>query len=969
MYIPLRVKSDYSLHKSLIKIDNLIKYCKLNNISSCGLCDDNLFSAIEFYHKCKLNNIKPIIGLCLKIEDHLIYLYAQNYQGYLNLIQINTLIQKTTLNIENLKSNSQNIICVIDYNDNQIYNELTTIYKDVYLSYSSEYEKNNALIITANILYAPLILAFKESDTIYLNYLNMIKEATTINKSQIKKYKNNYFLEDYTKEDVQTTIDFASNINFNIPTSKKYIPKYNSDIDSYTYLNALTKKGLLKRLNNKMIKKYFDRLEYELSVIKQMGFVDYFLIVYDYILFAKKNDILVGPGRGSAAGSIVAYSLGITDIDPLKYDLLFERFLNKDRVTMPDIDVDFEDTKRNLVIDYLKRRYNQDNVANIMTYSTLQAKQVLRDVSKVLEFSEDKINSLLKLIDPKKKLEDNLKSSNELQTLIKKDLDLNKLYKIALKLEGLKRQISTHAAGVIICSQRLDSLIPVVILNDGILTGTTMEYLEELGLLKVDILAIKNLRVIKDVLNLIKKLYGKDIKLSDIPLDDQKTLEMFKKGNTVGIFQFESEGMKSFLKKLKPSSFDDLISAIALYRPGPMENIDEFIRRKEKKTAIVYPHPNLESILKNTYGIIVYQEQIMQILVLMGGYSYSEADNIRRAMSKKKKDVIDKEKLVFINRAIKLGYKKDIANEVYDLISKFANYGFNKSHSVAYALVGYQMAYLKAHFESIFYTNLLNMSISSEVKTQEYLQVVKQANIKIYHPSINKSTNKYIITKDNLLLPLGIIKNVGSACVEEILQVRQGGLFSDFYDFVKRTYGKSITKKVIESLIYAGAFLEFKVNKKTLINAIDDAIVYAELTKDIASPLILKPTLEYKEEFSSSELIRLEKETLGFYVTNHPASKYKDNITKLENVKNYFDKYVKCVILVNRINNIVTKNNQKMSFITGEDETGILDFVIFPNKISLLSLFKQDDLLLVTGKVEKRIDKYQIVVSNLEKIK
>ena len=969
MYIPLVVMSDHSLLKSMIKIDKLISFLKANNISSCGICDDNMFGVIEFYNKCKKNNIKPVLGLEVIIDNQSIYLYARNYSGYQNLLKLNTIKQQRELNITDLEKYSTNIICVLPYEESSLYNTLSNIFDLTYISYVTEYQKNSALIITKDIVFANVIKALDINDIAYLKYLYMIENNTNVHDTNNIKYDNNYYLLDVDEEDIKSTMEFSDLIDIEIPYDKKYIPIYKENEDSYKYLYALSHKGLLKRLNGVKDDKYINRLNHELSVIKEMGFVDYFLIVYDYVLYSKKHNILVGPGRGSAAGCLVAYSLGIIDIDPLQYDLLFERFLNKERITMPDIDIDFEDTKRADVINYLKDKYGSNKVANIMSYATLKAKQVLKDVAKVLDI-EDSANSVLKYIDPKDTLMDNYNKNKGLQNILKNNKELQNYFKISLKLEGLKRQISTHAAGVIISSKKIDDLIPLVINNDNILTGCTMEYLEDLGLIKMDLLAIKNLRVIKDVLDLIKTNTGEDIKLSSIPLDDKITLEMFQKGETVGVFQFESEGMKSLLVKLNPTRYEDLVAAVALFRPGPMENIPEFIMRKEEKKKVTYIHPDLKPILENTYGIIVYQEQIMQILVKMGRYSYSEADNIRRAMSKKKQDVIEKERSVFIKKSIANNYSEECAIKVYDLIAKFANYGFNKSHSVAYALVGYQMAYLKAHYPEMFYANLLNMNISSEVKTNEYLQVVKQSNTKILNPNINQSTDIYQIKDNTLLLPLGVIKNIGTSAVNDIIVARADKPFEDIFDFVKRTYGKSVTKKVIESLIYSGAFNSFKETKKTLINNIDSAITYAELTNEISSPLILKPALEIYDEYSDIELVNFEKETLGFYVTNHPASNYNDKtIVKIEKIKDCFDKYIKCVVLVTRISNITTKKGEKMSFLTAEDETGIADFVVFPKKNILLTKFKKDDLILVTGKVEKRMDKYQINVSNIEKVK
>ncbi len=969
LYIPLKVVTDYSLLKSMIKIDDLIKFLKEHNLKTCAICDENMFGAIEFYRKCLNNNIKPILGLQVKFNNFYFCLYAKNYAGYQNLLLLNTLMQEKELVLEDLVLYKDNVIAVIELKQATYYAKFKDIYPDVYIAYTSEYEKNNALITTSNILFAPKILALKLEDVNYLKYLDMISNNENIDFYQSRDYSKNYYFEVSEEEDIKTTYDFSNLCNVEIPYNKRYIPKYDVNINSLDYLKALALKGLLKRLNNQKDDKYIKRLNYELTVIEQMGFVDYFLIVYDYVLYAKKHDILVGPGRGSAAGSLVAYALGIIDIDPLKYNLLFERFLNKERITMPDIDIDFQDNKREEVFEYLRHRYDLDKVAHIMTYATLGSKQVIRDVARVLNIDEDRMYKVTKYIDAKKNLLFNYQNNQELQTVLKYDQKLGQMYQIAMKLEGLKRQISTHASGVVVSSKPLDNIIAMVKNNDTYLTGCTMEYLEDLGLIKMDLLAIKNLRIIKDILNLIKTSTGQDLKLADIPLDDEMTLELFARGATDGVFQFESEGMKSFLKKLKPKCFEDLIAAIALYRPGPMDNIDEFIKRKEKKVTTLYLHEDLKDILENTYGIIVYQEQIMQILVKMGGYSYAQADNIRRAMSKKKVDVMQQERQIFIKSAMQNGYSESVAVKVYDLIVKFANYGFNKSHSVAYALVGYQMAYLKAHYNLLYYVNLLNMSIASEVKTNEYLHILKQNNVKIYSPNINLSKRTYVIKNNSILLPLTVVKNVSSNQAEAIIEERKQGVYQDLFDFVKRTIKHGVNQKTIESLIYVDALRDFKLNKKTLITNLESAYTYAELTSQIASPLILKPKIEEVSEYNVGQLISYEKENLGFYISNHPTGKYHlDNAIKLNCVNSYFDKFVKCIVYVTRITNINTKKGDKMSFVTAEDESASLDFVVFPAKISLMTKFKEKDIILVSGKVEKRIDKYQIVVSNIEKI-
>ena len=966
MYIPLGIKSDYSLLKSLIKIPDLIEYLKKHNITTCGILDDNLFSSMCFYNNCLNNEIKPIIGLNVLIGTNNIYLYAKNYNGYQNLLKINTIIQGRDISYIDLKSYVKDIICIVPYKSISIYDEVKKIYKDLYIGYGNDYEKSNGMLLNNKIVYINEICTFNFQD---VKYMSILRKIDTGEEVDLSSYSDSYLDKEVKDEDAKTVEEFSKLIDLVIPKDKNYIPHYDDKIsDSYGYLCSLCKKGLEKRLNNNIPKEYSDRLLMELNVINKMGFVDYFLIVYDYVKFAKKNDILVGPGRGSAAGSLVSYAIGITNIDPLKYDLLFERFLNPERITMPDIDIDFEYTKRDQVINYVKGRYGNDKVANIMTFGTLGARQVIRDVGKCLDVDSNLIDRLSNLLDPKASLKDNL-NNKYVKEFIDNNNEIKKVYQVSFKLEGLKRHISTHAAGVVISSVSLDDVIPVCLNGEELLTGVTMEYLEDLGLIKMDFLALRNLTIIQNVLKLINKEIGYDINLANIKLDDKKTLQIFKDVDTEGIFQYESSGMKNFLRKLKPDSFDDLIAAVALFRPGPMQNIDSFIKRKEGKEKVIYPDESLKDILEPTYGIMIYQEQIMQVLVRMGNYTFAEADNIRRAMSKKKHDVMEKEREVFVKRSISNGYSKEKANEVYDLIIKFANYGFNKAHSVAYALIGYQMAYLKANYPVFFIANLLNISIGSDIKTKEYIDEAKKKNILVFKPNINVSMNYYVIKNNALLLPLNAIHNVGSSAVNDIIMERQeNGRFVDFYQFVARTYGKSVNRKTIESLIDADCFRDFDVNHKTLYSSIDSALDYAMLCSDLDESLVMKPNYERESEFSENELMARELSTFGYYVTNHPASKYQKDVMKIKDMKKFFDKYVDLVVIISSIRKIKTKKGEDMGFILGSDETGETDFIVFPKNNRYLTSVRKDDLVHVRGQVTRRLDKYQIVVSNIEKL-
>ena len=965
MYIPLGVKTDYSLLQSLIKVEDLMEYLKKKDITACGILDDNLFGSMCFYDNCIKNHIKPIIGLIVTISSFSIYLYAKNYEGYQNLLKLNTLKQNGEVTIIDLKKYKDNIICVVPYHSRDFYEELNKIYNVVYVSYKDEYEKKNASLMSDHLVYLFEGRTFSFQD---IKYISILREIDTGEKTDIDIYTDDYLEKEVLENDILTTVEFSKLISINIPKNNRYIPVYDLGKDSYSYLSLLCKKGLEKRFSGNVSKEYNERLDMELNVIKKMGFVDYFLIVYDYVKFAKTHDILVGPGRGSAAGSLVSFCLGITNVDPIKYDLLFERFLNPERITMPDIDIDFEYTKRDQVIEYVKKRYGEHNVANIMTFGTLGARQVIRDVGKVFKVKTELIDKLSNLIDPRYSLKDNL-NNKLVKEFVDNNKDIQKVYQVGYKLEGIKRHISTHAAGVVISSIELDQVIPICKNGEEFLTGCTMEYLEELGLLKMDFLALRNLTIIQNVLELIEKETGKKINLADIPLDDKKTMEIFQSVDTEGIFQYESSGMKNFLRKLKPDTFSDLIAAVALFRPGPMENIDTFIKRKQGKEKIVYPDDSLEPILKDTYGIMIYQEQIMLSLVKMANYSFAEADNIRRAMSKKKKDVMEKERDIFISKAMENGYSREKCEEVYDLIIKFANYGFNKAHSVSYALIGYQMAYLKANYPVYFIANLLNMSIGSDVKTKEYLDEAKRKNIKIFKPNINVSMDTYLIKDNALLLPLNAIKMVAGAAASGIIEERKlNGKYLDFYQFIARTYGKSVNKKTLEYLVDADCFRDFKVNHHSLHDSIDAGLDYASLCSDLDESLVMKPDIKVVDEYSDGELMSREMDTFGFYVTNHPSSKYQDGIMKLCDIKKYFDKYVTTVVIIGNIRKIKTKNGDDMGFILGSDETDNGDFIVFPKNYSMIVDIKKNDLVKVRGQVTRRNDQYQIVVSNIEKL-
>lgn len=951
MFYPLGVKTDFSILKSLIKIEDYILYAKNNGLNVIGILDDNLNSSHIFYEMCKKNNIKPVIGLDIIIEDKEVYLYPVNYHGLTNLFKFCSLEEKS---FKTLKNYSEDIICVINYESLEICENMKNIFSKVFLSFKTDEERVDELSISEDVIYINETLSLTEEASKYINYLDMINKNITLGEFSLKDYRESILeIKEYDTSKLTNLIDIE------FPNAASYIPVYVEN--SQEYLKNLAIKGLNKRLSNDVPLKYKERLLYELDIINKMGFSNYFLIVFDYVRYAKKNGILIGPGRGSAVSSLVSYSLGITEIDPLKYNLLFERFLNPERITMPDIDIDFEYERVDEVFNYVKEKYGSEYVARIITYGTFQAREAIRTVGKINNVKENLIQSLLQFIDSKKTLKGNL-NKNVLEVINRNSL-LKKVYKEACVIEGLKKNESMHAAGVVISSVKLTDVIPIIKKSDITLTGYTMNELESLGLLKMDFLALKNLTIIK---NTIRKI-DNNFNLMAIPLNDEKVYTLFKEAHTLGIFQFESFGMKSFLKKFKPDKFEDLVLALAVYRPGPMENIDVLCDRKNKHFKYSTFDESLKNILDETYGIIVYQEQIMEILRTMGNYSYAHADVVRRAISKKKVEVMESERKIFIEESIKNGYSKECAEEVFKFIEKFASFGFNKSHSVAYALLAYEMAYLKVNYKCEFYASLLNTNIGGEEKTKEYITEAKGNDIKIIKPSINKSSYLYECENNTILLPFRSIKGISSQVTDGIIKERENGEFKSFNDFLARCYKKIVNQNIVEILIKAGVFDDLGINRKTLITNINSSITYAELIRDLDSSLVSEPVMNEVDEFDDGELMNMELSLYGFYVTNHPASKYVNSF-KQANIKENFDKVVDTVVLVEKIKKIKTKNGDDMAFLEASDETGTSEFTIFKEAFPGLKDVFVGSLVKVRGRVEKRMDKYQIVVSNISKI-
>ena len=944
-YVPLWIKTDYSILSSLVKIDDLINKLKELSITSCAIVDDNLYGVMEFYTKCINNDIKPIIGLEIDV-GYKVLLYAKNYSGYQNLCNIDTIKSEGLLNIETLKNYLNDVLIVLPYINKDKKSVFEKYEENVFIGYSTDEEREN---IIGNKVYVKKVLSLEEKKEKYLKILYKIGD---------KEFNlNDVSLDDsLDTSDKKTTIYFANLCNVKIEKQNDLLPVYVDN--AYEYLTKLCIMGLKKRLSNNVSQKYIDRLKYELSVINNMGFCNYFLVVWDYVKYAKKNNILIGL-RGSAASSLVSYTLGITDVDPLKYNLLFERFLNQERVTMPDIDIDFDAEKREDVINYVMNKYGTDKTSGIITFSNLLAKQVIRDVSKVFSVSQYKVDNLVNNFDDKKNLKEQLNNAL-VKDILRKDETLRKVYDVSLNLEGLKRHFSQHAAGIIISNKKLSDYVPLLKVDNGYLCGYTMNYIEDLGLLKMDFLGLKNLSLISNIVSKIE-----NFSYNDIPLDDKEVFKLFQSGNLNGIFQFESAGMRKFMEELKPTHINDLIAANALFRPGPIDNIPLFIKRKNNKEKIDYIDDNLKDILSETYGIIVYQEQIMQIASIMAGFSFGKADILRRAMSKKKEAVLVSMKEDFIKGSINKGYDKDVANKVYDMILKFANYGFNKAHSVSYAIMAYKMAYLKVHYTSLFMMEELNNSIGVVSKIRALIDECKMLNIKVIKPSINSSSYKFSMNGNKIEYSLAALKGIGTLICKQIENERcERGPFKSYLDVIKRLY--KLGDSIINTLILSGCLDEFGITRKTMIENLKEAFNYAELCENLDDSLVIEPELKNYDEYDNIFLASTEKEIYGLYLSNHPTNMYINEKSITTNkLSNYFDKTIDMVLYFESKREISTKKNDKMMFINASDLYGNIDLVVFPKTYERFFGIKVPGIYKVNGRVEKRFSKYQIVVNNI----
>jgi len=1071
-FVHLHVHSEFSLLDGANRIKDLPVRAKELGMDAMAITDHGvMFGAIDFYKACKANGIKPIIGCEVYVAprrmadrdpsidnryNHLILL-AKDNNGYKNLAKLVSLgftdgfYYKPRIDKEVLEKYHEGLICSSACLAGEVASEIVkgdmeaakksalwfkSIFgEDYYLEIQNNGIKeqvlvNQKLIQLSRELDIPLLATndshyLKKEDAYNHEVLLCIQTGKRMSDEDRMRFETDELyikspeeMMDYFKavpDAIENTVKVAEKCNVEFEFGHTILPNYDVPEEfatHYDYLKKLTDDGIRNRYGENPSKDIIERKEYELGVIKKMGYVDYFLIVWDYVHYAKSHGIPVGPGRGSGAGSIVAYAIEITDIDPIKYGLIFERFLNPERISMPDFDIDFDYEKRQDVIDYVARKYGHDHVSQIITFGTMAAKMVIRDVARVLDYPYAEADKLAKMI-PNEihiTISKAMEINKELKDLYDTNPEVKKLLDIAMALEGMPRQASTHACGIIIAREPVVNYVPLYARDGVISTQYIMTTLEELGLLKMDFLGLRTLTVIRDAKELIKKNRGIDVEF-DKDMADPKVYKLWQDGDSVGIFQFESQGMTNFMKELKPDCLEDIIAGVSLYRPGPMDQIPRYIANKKDPEHAVYTHPALKPILKVTYGCMVYQEQVMQIVRDLAGYSLGRADLVRRAMGKKKLDVMAKERENFVHGkldengnveipgCVRNGIDEASANKIFDEMSEFAKYAFNKSHAACYAVVAYQTAYLKAYYPAEFMAAMLNSFLGNLDKIPIYINECKKSNIAILKPDINKSYTKFTATDNSVRFGLGSIKNVGLAAVDAIVKEREnGGEFKDFTDFAERIYGEAVNKKCIESLIRAGAFDNMGKTRCTLIASYEQIIdTIADSQKknftnqitmfDISNSEedIQKMKYNYMEmdEFSEKELLSMEKEMLGIYISGHPLEKYRKqldevtnfNTVQIEETMEQMTAGEKCDLqdgqsvklagVITKIKKKFTKSNKVMAFVTIEDLYGSCELIVFEscyNKCS--NLLIEESLILCEGRISIRDENDITIIAN-----
>lgn len=1062
-YVPLHLHTENSLLDGAIRIKELCKFAKENDMPAVAITDHgNMYGAIQMYEEAKSAGIKPLIGCEFYVYDgditeknpakthpwHLV-LIAKDQTGYKNLVKLVStakckgMYYKPRINHELIEKHHEGLICLsacvqgevaqgfIQGNKEASY-EAAKFYKglfgeDYYIElqdHGLEKQKmsNPGLIQLAKDLDIKMVITndshyLRKEDADWHDTLLCI-QTNALKESQDRfRFPNDEFYvktpeqlrdsfkwmeADMFEECIKNTVEVADKCHLIIEMGKYHIPYFElpPNFTSESYLEYLTLEGIKKRYGA-LRPDLKERMDYELGVINKMGFAEYFLIVSDFIHYAKRNDIPVGPGRGSAAGSLVSYALEITDLDPIAHNLLFERFLNPERVSMPDVDIDFCVERRGEVIDYVTKKYGADKVCQIVTFGTLAARNAMKSVARVYDIPFAQSNQWAQLIpaEPKIKIDDALKDGMELKKLYDTDPTVKKLVDMAKAIEGLKNNTGMHAAGVIISKMPLEDIVPVEPSKEGlIVTEYTMIEDEHIGLLKMDFLGLRNLTIIHNALKMVEKRTGEKVDINNIPLDDEATFELLQRGDTDGVFQLESAGMKKLVKDLKPSVFEDLGALVALFRPGPLNSgmVDDFVQRKHGRQKIEYAHPDLEPILKDTYGTIVYQEQIMQIFQTLADYSLGQADNVRRMMGKKQLDKMAEQKGLFVQNSAKHGMTQKQAEELFEQIEQFAAYCFNRSHSAAYAFVAYQTAYLKAHYPVEYMSALLSSVSNDQEKTQLYIGECQKMGIKVLAPDVNKSNAKFTPDGDNIRFGLASIKNVGEGVIELIEKERetQDGEFKSLYDFCTRIDYKSYNTRTLESLIKSGAFSNIEKSRKQLIENLEPLIasakrqseakslgqasLFAGMTTSTGVDLDTYTLTGSDEEFDDKQVQAFEKEYLGFYVTSHPLSSIIDklpfltthNIAELKDMPN--DKPVTICGLLTQVRQIPTKKDPTKFLKAGiiEDLTGKVEFVAFHKTlINYNSFIDSEKKVILSGKVQKRDeDQYNIIVDSVKPV-
>ncbi|MBP3463936.1 MAG: DNA polymerase III subunit alpha [Clostridia bacterium] len=1066
-FVHLHVHSEYSLLDGMSRIKDLPVRAKELGMKAIALTDHGvMYGAVDFYKECKKNDIKPIIGCEVYVAPHSrfdkeagkdngynhLILLVKNKTGYQNLAKLVSLsfvegfYYKPRIDLEILEKYSEGLVCLsaclagslsqaIIKDDMQKAEEIALWHKKVFKNdYYIEIQHNGLrqqimvnqkLIQLARKLDIPLVATndahyLKKEDSYFHEVLLCIQTGKRMSDEDRMRFETEEFyikspeeMADYFSEfpdAIENTVKIADKCNYDFEFGVTKLPNYDVPKEYETHLDYfkdLCYKGIKNRYGENPEKEIMSRLEYEISVIDKMGYVDYFLIVWDYINYAKSVGIPVGPGRGSGAGSIAAYAIGITDIDPIKYGLIFERFLNPERVSMPDFDVDFCYERRSEVIEYVERKYGKDHVSQIITFGTMAARMVIRDVGRVMDYPYSETDKLAKMIPMEvhitipKALEQN----RELKELYENDPEVKKILEIAMKLEGLPRQASTHACGIVITKDPVDTYVPLYVNDGNISTQYTMNLLEELGLLKMDFLGLRTLTVISDTEKMVKQNRGITVEY-DKEMNDPKVYKLWADGESIGIFQFESQGMTNFMKELKPDCLEDIIAGVSLYRPGPMDQIPRYVKGKQNPGHNVYTHKALEPILNVTYGCMVYQEQVMQIVRELAGYSLGRADLVRRAMGKKKLDIMAKEREYFINGqtnekgevlikgCVRNGIDADSANKIFDEMAEFAKYAFNKSHAAAYSVVSYRTAYLKVYYPAEFMAATLNSFLGNLDKVPVYIYECKRLNIEILKPDINKSFTKFTVQDGKIRFGLGSIKNVGVSAIETVIKEREeNGEFKSFTDFCERIQSGTVNKKCIECLIKAGCFDEMNQTRATLLASFEKILdtINNQGRNSIANQVTMfdlvepEETVKYQytvlKELEEKEMLSQEKEMLGIYISGHPLEKIKEAIAKQtninsmqikdlndENTSNFKDgQYVKYAGTITNIKKKYTKRNTIMAFVTVEDLYGSAEIVVFDSIYSKCdNILIEENIILVEGRLSIKEDEdARIIVQNI----